>query len=71
MTIELNDRIINDVRRLGKQIDAGVAPYKEIRQFLTGIERKIEMSSASVPEKKNPKKLDRKDKYRLKLRISK
>jgi hypothetical protein len=69
MTIDLSQKEQQNIGRLGKQINSGLIPVQEVRDLINGLQRKLETTSADTM-KRNPKKLDRKDKYRIKLKMS-
>jgi hypothetical protein len=69
VTIDFTHKDQKEIGRLGKQINQGLIPVEEVRDFFNGLQQKMEMSSAQ-PERRNAKKIDRKDKYRMKLKMA-
>jgi hypothetical protein len=69
MTIDLSIKDTQRIERLGKQLDNGIVHTKAVREFLSDMDRKVRQASGPSSEKKNDKKIDRKDKYRMKLKL--
>lgn len=72
MILELNDKEIKNLRRLGTAIDNDLVPVKEVRSIITGLLRKVDDTTAAAPvvKKRECLKGGRKEKYRFKLRAA-
>ena len=67
MTIELSHKEVEKLRCLGNTLASEMVPVKEIRDFLAGLEQKVDSPAG---KKRNAHKAERKDLYRKKLRAA-
>ena len=67
MYVDITNKEVQTIRRLGNAIDAGTVHVKEVQALLTGLRQKIDTSAAP---KRDLKKAVRKDKYKTKLRVA-
>ena len=67
MLIDFSDNDIKKLRCLGNTLASDMVPVKEIRDFLAGLERKVDSPAG---KKRNAQKAERKDLYRKKLRAA-
>lgn len=71
MQINLTNKEINELRRLRNRLNSELIPVKQIRDFIAGLEQKLEKPSASPAlTKRIANKTNRVEKYRTKLRIA-
>lgn len=69
MTIDISNKDIKKLRRLGNAINQNMVPVDDVKDLVATIWQKVQQSSASETIKqRTPKKEDRKDHYRNKLR---
>jgi hypothetical protein len=67
MLIEFTNNDIKKLRCLGNTLASDMIPVKEIRDFLAGLEQKVDSPAG---KKRNAHKADRKDLYRQKLKVA-
>jgi|GEM_PF-6403133 len=66
--IGLSDEDIREAGRLGKCLDSQLIPVTDIRNFLTGLQRKIQAATDGGPkETRARRKSARKISYRIKI----
>lgn len=62
--IELSNKEIKKLRCLGNTLASNIIPVKEVREFLAGLEQKVD---SPAWKNRSAQKNDRKYKYKLKL----
>jgi hypothetical protein len=67
MLVEFTNNDIKKLRCLGNTLASDMVPVKEIRDFLAGLEQKVDSPAG---KKRNALKADRKYIYRQKLKVA-
>jgi hypothetical protein len=67
MLIEFTINDIKKLRCLGNTLASDLVPVKEIKEFLAGLEQKLDSPAG---KKRNNLKADRKEMFRRKLRVA-
>lgn len=70
MEINLSDKEIKTLARLDIALQSNMVPVNDLRDFVTGLRQKVMTSAGGSGKKRNPLKQDRKDHYRLKLKVA-
>jgi hypothetical protein len=70
MLIDLTIKESKELRRLGQCLNSGIIPFSELRDFINGLQQKLETSAVPKESQRNNKKSERVMKYKMKLRVA-
>lgn len=70
MDISITNKEIKALARLDIALQSNLVPLNDVRDLVAGLQQKVMSSADYSGKKRNPLKQDRKDHYRLKLKVA-